>query len=146
MSQVLTPSSVRVYLSAVVLMHKLAGFSDPINPSQFSIEVVLKGTKRFQALQSTRKREPITLQLLDKLLSQIQHTGSIIKKDQYTLLFTLTFFGLLRLSEFTVSSMKEFNPRIRATKKQCAFVKESQHLLPLLIQNRPSEAPVGSFY
>ena len=95
MSRVLTPSSVRVYLSAVVLMHKLAGFSDPINPSQFSIEVVLKGTKRFQALQPTRKREPITLQLLDKLLSQRRHTGSIIKKDRYTLVAAFIYPHIL---------------------------------------------------
>ena len=117
-------------------MHKLAGFSDPTHHS-FLLKVVLKGAKCFHTLKPTTKREPITVQLLGKLLSQIWH---ITKKDWHMLVaaFTLTFFGLLRISEFSVSSIKEFNPRIQATiKKQFAFVKESLHLLPLSIQNRP---------
>ena len=123
-----------VYLSAVVLMHKLAGFSDPTHHN-FLLKVVLKGAKCFHTLKPTTKREPITVQLLGKLLSQIWH---ITKKDWHMLAaaFTLTFFGLLRISEFSVSSIKESNPRIQAIiKKQFAFVKESLHLLPLSIQN-----------
>ena len=117
MSRELTPSTVRVYLSAVILMHKIAGFSDPTHHN-FLLKVVLKGAKRIHSLKPTRKREPITVHLLGKVLSQIRRTRSITKKDRHMLAaaFTLAFFGLLRISEFTVSSMKEFNPRTHATR------------------------------
>ena len=113
MSRELTPTT---GLSAVILIHKIAGFSDPTRHN-FQFKVVLKGAKRIHALKPRRKRERITVQLLGKLLSQIQHTRSIIKQDRHMLaaVFTLAFFKLLRISEFTVSSMKEFNPCIHAT-------------------------------
>lgn len=55
MSRELTPSTVRVYLSAVILMHKIAGFSDPTHHN-FLLKVVLKGAKRIHSLKPTRKR------------------------------------------------------------------------------------------
>ena len=116
MSRELTPSTARVYLSAVTLMHRMAGFSDPAKHN-FLLKVVLKGARRIHAFEPTNRREPITAQLLAKLLSQIRHTRSIMKEDRHMLAAacTLAFFGLLRVSEFTVPSLKEFNPRIHAT-------------------------------
>ena len=124
MSRELTPATVRVYLSAVILMHKIAGFSDPTRHN-FLLKVVVKGAKRIHALKPRRKREPITVHLLGRLLSQIRHMRSITKQDRYMLAaaFTLAFFGLLRISEFTVSSMKEFNPRVHATRSNVRLSK-----------------------
>ena len=65
-SRELTPATVRVYLSAVILIHKIAGFSDPTRHN-FLLKVVLKGAKRIHALKPRRKREPIMVQLLGKL-------------------------------------------------------------------------------
>ena len=60
MSRELTPATVRVYLSAVILIHKIASFSDPTRHN-FLLKVVLKGAKRIQTLKPRRKREPITV-------------------------------------------------------------------------------------
>ena len=116
LTQELTPSTARVYLSAVALMHRITSFSDPAHHN-YLVKLVMKGAKRIHSLQPTRKREPITVHLLANLLSQIQHTLSIKKRDRHMLAaaFTLAFFGLLQVSEFTIPSLKEFDPRIHAT-------------------------------
>ena len=122
MTRELTPSTIRVYLSAVTVMHRIAGFSDPTRHN-YLLKLVLKGAKRIHSLQPTRKREPITVQILAKLLSQIRHTRSLQRKDRHMLAaaFTLAFFGLLRVSEFTVPSLREFDPRIHATNGSIHF-------------------------
>ena len=80
MTRELTPSTIiRVYLSAVTVMHRIAGFSDPTRHN-YLLKLVLKGAKRIHSLQPTRKREPITVQILAKLLSQIRHTRSLQRK------------------------------------------------------------------
>jgi hypothetical protein len=75
----LTPSTIRVYLSAVTLMHRIAGFSDPAH-NNYLLKLVLKGAKRIHSLQPTKKREPITVQLLANILSHIRHSRSIKKR------------------------------------------------------------------
>ena len=59
MTRELTPSTISVYLSAVTVMHRIAGFSDPTRHN-YLLKLVLKGAKRIHSLQPTRKREPIT--------------------------------------------------------------------------------------
>ena len=92
MSWELTP---KVYLSAVTLMHRMTGFSD-LAKCNFLLKVVLKGAKSIHAFEPTNRRELITAQRLDKLLSQIRHTRSIMKEDRHMLAAacTLAFFGL----------------------------------------------------
>ena len=122
MTQELTLSTTRVYLSAVTLMYRIASFSNPTYHN-YLLKLVLKGAKHIHSFQPTSKREPITLQLLAKLLSQIRHTRSLRRKDWHMLAaaFTLIFFGLLQVSKFTVPSQKEFDPHIHATNSSIHF-------------------------
>ena len=53
MTRELTPSTIRVYLSAVTVMHRIAGFSDPTRHN-YILKLVLKGAKRIHSLQPTR--------------------------------------------------------------------------------------------
>ena len=76
MTQELTPSTTRVYSSAVTVMHRIAGFLDPTRHN-YLLKLVLKGAKRIHLLQPTRKREPITVQILAKILSKIRHTRTL---------------------------------------------------------------------
>ena len=55
MTQELTPSTTRVYLSAVTVMHRIAGFSDPTRHN-YLLKLVLKGAKRIP-LTPTNKEE-----------------------------------------------------------------------------------------
>ena len=80
----------------------------------------MKGAKKQYALKSNQKltRQPITLTVLKHTLRELREpTCHLCKHDKRMLAaaFMLAFFGLLRVSEFTVPSRKTFDPRKHAS-------------------------------
>ncbi|XP_068742958.1 uncharacterized protein [Montipora capricornis] len=99
-------SSIKVYLSAVRALHIEQGFGDPLT-NCLRLQRVLRGIKRKQG-ESQRQRLPIT----DNLMLVIKRSLNLNTVDHcmFWAACTLAYFGFLRSSEFTVSSLSAFNP------------------------------------
>ncbi|XP_065915585.1 uncharacterized protein [Dysidea avara] len=103
--------TIKVYLSAVRHLHICKGlhghFSQQLTPR---LHLILRGIKKRQAdVHSRRKRLPITTQLLGKIRHLLSKQPTY---DNTTLwaMCCLAFFGLLRVSEFTIPSKGSYNP------------------------------------
>ena len=84
------------------------------------LNLIMKGARKQYALKSNHKltRQPIIMRILKHMLQELREpTCHLWKHDKRMLAaaFTLAFFGLLRISEFTVPSRKSFDPRKHAT-------------------------------
>ena len=119
MSRSLTPATVKVYLSAVNSWYQRKGLRSLTSHNPV-LKLVLKGAKKQHALDRSPRytRQPITLNILHRLL---RHTRSshchlhVQDKDMLAAAFILVFFGLLRISEFTVPSKQKFDARNHPT-------------------------------
>ena len=81
---------------------------------------ILKGAKKRYAHRHNNKlvRQPITVRILKHVLQELRApTCHLCDHDKRMLAaaFTLAFFGLLRISEFTVPSNQSFDPRRHAS-------------------------------
>lgn len=110
LSRSLAPSSIKVYLAAIGSLHRQHGYKDPAHHNP-RLKMVLQSTKRAHAMTTPTARQPITAQVLARLLGQVKHTKSLCGHDKRMLsaAFSLAFFGLLRISQFTVPTEKSFN-------------------------------------
>ena len=78
------------------------------------INVYLAAVSTLHKAYTTRhRRQPITFNVLSCLLNSIRVSRSIHHHNRRMLAaaFTLAFYGLLCISEFTIPSSKWFNPR-----------------------------------
>ena len=109
LSRRLSPASIQVYTSAVESLHRQHGMRDPTHHNHL-LKLVLRGARRSNAINSSRARQPITLPILLKLLRTIKRS-SLNKWDKYmlTAAFTLAFYGMLRISEFSIPSIFRFD-------------------------------------
>ena len=101
----LSASTIRVYLSAVRSLHVFAGEQYPT--TLLRVKLALKGAVR-NTPQPVRKL-PITISILRKMLPLVKRR---FDKVLMTAVFTLAFFGCLRLSEFCVSDNDKFDSKI----------------------------------
>ena len=112
LSRRLSPATINVYLAAVSTLHKENALHDPVrgNPQ---LKAVMKGIRRAYMTTPRHRRQPITINILSRLLNSIQVSRNIPHHNRRMLAaaFTLAFYGLLRVSEFTIPSLKRFNPR-----------------------------------
>ncbi len=113
----MAPSSIQVYLAAVGSLHRRLGYSVPTRKNT-RLQLVLQGAKRAHAMAAHAIREPITKPILQRLWTTINSTSSLNEHDKRLLgaAFSLAFFGMLRISEFTAPSVAGFNHRIQATR------------------------------
>ena len=91
------PSTITAYVAAISNWHKTNSFEDPC--TNFLVKKALKGGARQTAC--TTLREPITLQLLQELITALKPVCS--SAYEYSMLkcaFLLAFFGLFRIGEF----------------------------------------------
>ena len=126
LSMTLQPRTVQVYISAVSHLHHMNGFTSPANNNPV-IKLLIQGIQRsMPAAYLTPKRQLITNNLLGQMLSQLDrdhrthHDHRMLKAA-----ITLGFFGLLRVSEFTVPNQHGFNPDQHLTTKDTSMCKDS---------------------
>ena len=106
LSRTLAPSSIKVYLAAVFLLHRKAGIRSPTqhNPA---LQLALRGILRQHSARARKTRLPITQTMLNHILTHLQKCH---KQSQYdctmlsAALSLLAFYGFLRASEFTTPS------------------------------------------
>lgn len=113
----MAPSSIQVYLAAVGSLHRQLGYRSPTHNNP-RLKLVLQGAKRAHARATHTTRQPITGPILKRLLAEIEEARSLKGHDKRLLAaaFSLAFFGMLRISEFTAPSARRFNHRIHPTR------------------------------
>ena len=97
------PSTIAAYVSAISNWHKTLLFDDPCD--DFNVRKSLKGG--FKKPSSTELRDPITIELLRKLVASLTPVcASNYERAMLKCSFLLAFFGLFRIGEF-VSETRE---------------------------------------
>ena len=119
MSRALSPATIKVYLSAISSWHQQNGYKSPTSHNPM-LNLIVKGARKQHALKSNHKstRQPITAKILKHMLQEVRKPSYYLCQHDKRMLaaaFTLAFFGLLRISEFTVPSKLSFNPRKHAS-------------------------------
>ena len=99
-------SSIKVYLSAVRALHVELGYADPLS-NCLRLERVVRGIKRVQGVNPSL-RLPVTNDIMLIIHSHLD-TG-LVDHSMFWAACCLAYFGFLRSSEFTVPSLKDFNP------------------------------------
>lgn len=98
-------STVTTYISGISHMHKMYNLSD--NTESFLVGKMLEGMKRKSAKRPDI-RMPISLKLLKKLIASLTHTcHSEYEVNLFASAFSLAFFALLRVGEFTSDKKQE---------------------------------------
>lgn len=80
------------------------------------LKLVLRGVRKSSYASPSRTRQPITFAIMAQLIQTLKHSR-LPKHDKLmlTAAFTLAFYGLLRISEFSIPSKSKFDPRIHPT-------------------------------
>lgn len=105
----LSPSTIITYLSGLSYHHKIRGLKD--NTKSFIVSKVLEGIKRCWCKKKDI-RSPITLPLLDKLISALPSiTFSRYETSLFSASCSLAFYAFLRISEFTAPNGNNYPNR-----------------------------------
>lgn len=98
-SQHISYKTLKVYLSAIRLLHIEHDLPDPTDDSL--LELVCRGIRRQQG-DNKRPRLPITINILRTLKNQLRVSQySPLEQRMLWASFTLAFYGFLRISEYT---------------------------------------------
>ncbi len=89
------------------------GLRDPTHRNPI-LKLVQRGVKRACVPSTAATRRPITTAILKDLLRHTARSRRLCNHDRrmLTAAFTLAFFGFLRVSEFSIPSSHQFDPRI----------------------------------
>ena len=94
-------TSIATYLAALACYFKITNTPDLSN--HFLVKKMLRGAKRLAS--SSDVRQPITLDVLEKLLVAVQYVAiSGYQTHLYRAMFLLAFYAFLRVGEVTVRS------------------------------------------
>ena len=106
--------TIKVYLAGIRLEHLERGLHDPTDDKL--LQLLCTGIKRSQGTTS-RTHLPITIDLLRSLKTQLRNDSSysLLEKRLLRSAFTLAFYGFLRASEFTSSSLQWSDVQFSAT-------------------------------
>lgn len=98
--QKMSPNSVSLYISALSYFHKVNPLLDPTK--SFQINKALQGLKRNNRVVPDNHL-PITLPILEKLVISLQSVCcSTYEVKLFTCAFSLAYFALFRVGEFTL--------------------------------------------
>ena len=126
LSMALQPKTIQVYISAVSYLHHANGHKSPATNNPV-IKLLLQGVERsMPAAHLKPKRLPITNKMLGQMLSRLDRDHrSAHDRLMLKAAITLGFFGLLRVSEFTVANQHGLNPERNLTIEDITMLKES---------------------
>ena len=115
-----------MYISAVSYLHHMNGHRSPASNNPM-IKFLVQGVERFMpAAHLKPKRQPITNEMLGQMPSPLDRDH---KPSHHRLMLkaaiTLGFFGLLRVSEFTVPNQHGFNPDQHLSTKDITMRRDS---------------------
>lgn len=100
------PSSITTYLAELAYYFKMSNIPDLSN--HFLIKNMLSGAKRIAS--SPDMRQPITLDILEKLLVAVPHVAnSSYQKYLFMAMFIIAFYVFLRVGEIKVRSLSNPN-------------------------------------
>ena len=108
----ISQGTIKVYLSAVRHMHVCKGlhnhFNRQITPR---LHLILRGIKKRQAgMHSGKTRLPITIQMLYNIKPLLSKKPPSYYNTTLWAMCCLTFFGFLRVSEFTIPTEGFYDP------------------------------------
>ena len=96
----MAPSTVSTYISGISHEHKINDIKD--NTKSFLVSKLLEGLRRKRP-QKADVRTPITLDMLKQLINALHFVcRSNYEECLFASAFSLAFFAMLRISEFTV--------------------------------------------
>ena len=125
LSRTLQANTIQVYVAAVSHLHLSRGFSSPTSNNPM-LNLTIRGIQRSQAPAHLRPKQlPLTNTMLDRMLGLLD-TDPLGTHDRLMLkaALTLGFFGLLRVSEFTTTSVRAFDPKTHPTRQDIAWTKD----------------------
>ena len=113
-AQCVSYKTIKVYLAGICLEHLERGLHDPTDDKL--LQLLCTGIKRSQGTTS-RTCLPITIDLLCSLKTQLRNDSSysLLEKRLLWLAFTQAFYGFLRASKFTSSSLQWSDVQFSAT-------------------------------
>ena len=101
--------AMRVYLYGIQYWATLEG-SDSNIANMVRLPYVLRGIRRWQGKSHSRpERHPITIPLLESILSYIDRNYILGDRLMYRAAVLTAFFGMLRVSEYTAPSKTRFD-------------------------------------
>ncbi len=101
-SQGYSPATAATYVAAIGYVHKLNGWPDPTE--KFIIRRILDGFSRKKGREPDVRR-PITLDMLKRIAAALPHVcTSSYEARLFHAMFTMAFFGFMRVSEITANS------------------------------------------
>lgn len=108
----LSASSVNTFISAIAHVHKIQNIQET-NTNSFLVRKAIEGLRRENGGSNLDIRLPITIDLLDKILSCLHSICSnTYEASLFAAAFSLSFFGLLRVGELTEHNNKSYNKKV----------------------------------
>ncbi|XP_073678908.1 uncharacterized protein [Garra rufa] len=135
-------SSIKGYLSGIQFFHKLIYGSLSPNISNSQTSLLIKGIQKTHPTRPDT-RQPITLKILTKCVSTLRkgyqslHTARTLDT-----MFILVFFGFLRCSELTTTSI--FNPNMHPTISDLAVL-DDEVISYFIKQSKSDQLKKGHF-
>ena len=114
------------YVSALKFINITQGFQ---SPSLCRLFLVLRGVRRSQGNRFVRpQRLPITMAHFHTLYSYLARHVDLHDIYCFKAVFSLAFFGLLRVSEYTTPSVSSFDPTVHLLYSDVTFVGGDHHM------------------
>ena len=108
----LSYGTIKSYLSALKFIHIMAGFSLD-NLFQDRLRLLVRGVRRSHGNSKSRpKRLPITIADLRSLSRWVRSNLPAYDALLFEAAFNMAFFGLLRVSEFTCPTIRDFQRNV----------------------------------
>lgn len=122
LAELVSYKTIKVYLAGVQFFCQVSGFNTRLSDMR-RLHYVIRGIQRVQGQRFSRpRRAPITTRHLFQIMRFLGRSN-LPYRDQvvFTAASLLAFFGLLRVSEYTCSSVNVFNSSINLAIQDISF-------------------------